>query len=323
MKVFETLLSNCYIPQVLETRREGEVGGATERDGLSGPPTERPDYRKKPLPLPQEKEPGQSENEPINLFQSISVFFQISQGRIEKLTSLLSKLSGTPLTMETSCKGLGLEPQRKEIPHDSRTKKLIEGLSEDPEDHPDGFISIIERHDARLKKAYLLHEATRDIVQQKWIEGTALEDIGKLLQSWAPEPYWNKPVPKGVIQALLNTAPNSQVWAPIDLSNCIFRYTEVTDSIDDLVRAFKNLGTLEGPTSQDPKITPVDGSDLTITFPKMRTLHEIRRDWLSDEELRLAIPEGETTRHCLTHAPRHSWKLMVEFFLALNTNVGS
>jgi len=57
----------------------------------------------------------------------------------------------------------------------------------------------------------------------------------------------------------------------------------------------------------------------------MRSLHEIRRDWLSDEELWLAIPEGETNRHssCLTHAPRHSKKSMVEFFLALNTNVGS
>jgi len=55
----------------------------------------------------------------------------------------------------------------------------------------------------------------------------------------------------------------------------------------------------------------------------MRTLHDTRRDWLSDEELWLAIPEGASTRHCLTHDPRHSWKLMVEFFLALNTNVGS
>jgi len=55
----------------------------------------------------------------------------------------------------------------------------------------------------------------------------------------------------------------------------------------------------------------------------MRSLHEIRRDWLSDEELWLAIPEGETQRHCLTNVPRHSWKLMVEFFLALNTNIGS
>jgi len=55
----------------------------------------------------------------------------------------------------------------------------------------------------------------------------------------------------------------------------------------------------------------------------MRSLHEIRRDWLSDEELWLAIPEGETQRHCLTHVPRHSSKLMVEFFLALNTNIGS
>jgi len=83
-------------------------------------------------------------------------------------------MSGTPLTTEMTCKWLDLEPQIKEIPHDSRTKKLIDGLSEDPEDHPDRFISIIERHNACLKKAHLLHEATLDIIKQKWIEGTVL-----------------------------------------------------------------------------------------------------------------------------------------------------
>jgi len=130
-------------------------------------------------------------------------------------------------------------------------------------------------------------------------------------------------MPKGMTQALLGIAPNSQVWAPTDLSNCIFRNTEAADSSDDLVRALKSLGITEGPTSQDQKITPVEGSDLVRIFPRMRSLHEIRRDWLSNEELWLAIPEGETKRHCLTHAPRHSWKLMVEFFLAVNTNIGS
>jgi len=244
--------------------------------------------------------------------------------------------------MEMTINRLGLEPQSKEISHDSQTKKLINGLSEDPEDHSAGFIVIIERHNARLKKAHLLHEATRDIIQQKWIEGTTLEDIGKFLQSWAPEPYRNKPMPTGMILALLkrdnvvywktngkinndlhNTTPNFQTWAPIDLSNCIFRNTEATDSIEDVVRAVGNLGTSEEPTLQDSKTTPVDGSDPTRTFPRMRSLHDIRRDWLSDEELWLAIPEGEPTRHCLAHAPRHSWKLVVEFFLALNTNVGS
>jgi len=69
--------------------------------------------------------------------------------------------------MEMTCKWLDLEPQTEEIPHDSRTKKLIDCLSEDPEDHPDGFISTIERHNAGLKKAHLLHEATSDIIQQK------------------------------------------------------------------------------------------------------------------------------------------------------------
>ena len=55
----------------------------------------------------------------------------------------------------------------------------------------------------------------------------------------------------------------------------------------------------------------------------MRSLHDTRRDWLSDEKLWLAILEGETQTQCLTHAPRHSWKLMVKCFLALNANIGS
>ena len=90
-----------------------------------------------------------------------------------------------------------------------------------------------------------------------------------------------------------------------------------------MVRALGKLGTSEEPTLPDSKATPLDGLDLTHTFPSMRTLHNIRKDWLSDEELWVVIPEGATARQCLTHVPRHSWKLMVEFFLALNTNVGS
>jgi len=129
-------------------------------------------------------------------------------------------------------------------------------------------------------------------------------------------------MPRGMIQALLHIAPNSQAWTTIDLSTCNFRDTEATDS-NDVVRAIGNLGTSEDSTLQDPKISPVDESELTRTFPRMRALHDTRRDWLSDEELWLAIPKGATARHCLTHAPRHSWKLMVNFFLALNTNVGS
>jgi len=194
---------------------------------------------------------------------------------------------------------------------------------EDPVDDPTEFIPIIEEHNARLEKAHLLLEATQDIIQQRWEEGTTLEDIGKFLQSWVPEPYRNKPMPKGMLQALLNIVPNSQSWTPIDLSNCISRNTEATDSMEDVVRAVGNLGTSGDPTLQEPEISPANETNPLRSFPRMRTLHDSRRDWLSEEELWLAIPEGETTRHCLTHAPRISWKLMVEFFLALNANVGS
>jgi len=201
---------------------------------------------------------------------------------------------------------------------------LIEGLNEDPEDNLAGFIPIIALHIARLKKAHLLHAATSAIIQKKWEEGTDLGDIGKFLQIWAPEPYKDKTMPRGMIQALLGTAPNSQIWAPSDLSDCVFRNTEATDAVDELVRSLNSLGTLDGSTAQEPiKETSEGGPDLLRTFPRMRSLHDTRRDWLLDEELWLAILEGETQRQCLTHAPRHSWKLMVEFFLALNTNIGS
>jgi len=185
-KAPDTLLSNRYAPQALETRGEGEAGGSTEPDGVSAPPTEKADHKE--VPLPEDKGTGQPDNEHSNLPQSILAFLHLSRGRIEELKSLLSELSGTPLTMEMTINWLGLEPQCTEISLDSQTKKLIDGLSEDPEDHLAGFIPIIERHNARLKKAHLLHEVTRDIIQQKWIEGTTLEDIGKFLQSWAPEP---------------------------------------------------------------------------------------------------------------------------------------
>ena len=49
----------------------------------------------------------------------------------------MSKMSGTPTTIEMTCTWLDLEPQMKEIPYDSITKNLIDSLTEDPEDNPD------------------------------------------------------------------------------------------------------------------------------------------------------------------------------------------
>ena len=144
------------------------------------------------------------------------------------------------------------------------------------------FIPIIDKHNARLVKAHLLHAATRPTIEQKWAEGATLKDIGKFLYSWAPEPYRNKPMPKGMVQALLLIAPNSQTWNPRDLSNYTIRNAEATDSIVDIVRALGKLVTSEEPTMPDSKTTPSDGLDPKRTFPNMRTLLNIRKDWLSD-----------------------------------------
>ena len=69
-----------------------------------------------------------------------------------------------------TCTWLSLDFQIKVVPQDSHIK-LIDCISEDPEDHPASFIPIIEKHNARLAHAHLLHEATRHIVEKKWAEG--------------------------------------------------------------------------------------------------------------------------------------------------------
>jgi len=171
LTILDTLLTNRPNPQAPETRGEGEVGGAEDPDG--GPPLEKVVHRQTP---PAEVGLGQSENENPNFPQTMLTFLQLSQGRMEELTSLLSELLGTPLTTEMTCTWLGLDSQSKAIPHDSHIK-LIEGLSEDPEDHPVSFVPIIERHNARFEKAYLLHEATRPTIEQKWAKGVTLKDI--------------------------------------------------------------------------------------------------------------------------------------------------
>ena len=116
----------------------------------------------------------------------MSTFLRLSQGRVEEVTNLLSELIGTPLTTEMTCAWLNLDFQSKVVPPESHTK-IIDCISEDPEDHPASFIPIIEKHNSRLTQAHLLHTATRPTVEQKWAEGVTLKDIGKLLYSWAPE----------------------------------------------------------------------------------------------------------------------------------------
>ena len=98
LEILETPLTNRLTPQAPETRGEDGKGGCVEIDG--SPSYDKADHRQTPL---DEKGVGQSENKHTKLSQTISTFLHLSQGRIEELTSLLSQLSGTPLTTEMTC----------------------------------------------------------------------------------------------------------------------------------------------------------------------------------------------------------------------------
>ena len=169
-------------------------------------------------PQDPEEQPGQPTGGLPILLHLIPIYLQLSQGRIDDLTGLLSELSGTLVSIDMISKWLDLEPLAPNTPHEVRTEDLIECLTEDPEDKSTLFIPTIELHIARLKKAHFLSSETLDIIQHKWEGGTDRADIGKFLQAWALEPYRDKPMPRGMLQALLRIAPTNQGWSPTDLS---------------------------------------------------------------------------------------------------------
>jgi len=112
---------------VLETEKGEDSGGTIEGSGESAPPTRMEDERV--WSFLQVGKSHQFLGEPINLLQSISVFFHLSQGRIEELTGILSEMSGTPITMEMTCQWLDLDPEMKEIPYDRDYNTVHEHLS--------------------------------------------------------------------------------------------------------------------------------------------------------------------------------------------------
>jgi len=110
------LNAHVTTPQDPEANSIKDGGGGTEGSGENTTSTTREDEKERPLrPEEQLRQPPE---EPTTLLQSIPIFFQLSQGRIEDLICLLSELSGTLITTEMTCKWLDLEPQTKEIPYD-------------------------------------------------------------------------------------------------------------------------------------------------------------------------------------------------------------
>jgi len=109
LRIMDILPTNCPDLQVLETRGEGEAAEAEE-------PGEDPLLEQVQNSPTVDLEPGYLEDENTNFPQTMLTLLQLSQGRVEELTSLLSELSGTPLTTETTCKWLGLDSQSKAIP---------------------------------------------------------------------------------------------------------------------------------------------------------------------------------------------------------------
>jgi len=75
---------------------------------------------------------------------------------------------------------------------------------------------------------------------------------------------------RGMVHALLETAPTNQNWSLADLTDCIFRNTEATDEVKNLVQKLNNMGKPWDSKAKTPtEETPRAGINYTCIFPKI------------------------------------------------------
>jgi len=73
-----------------------------------------------------------------------------------------------------------------------------------------------------------------------------------------------------MVHALLEIAPTHQNWCLADLTDCIFRNTEATDEVKNLVQKLNNMGKPGDSKAKTPtEETPRAGISHTRIFPKI------------------------------------------------------
>ena len=169
----------------------------------------------------------------------IRQFHDLSEGNIESIGLLFSEMARQPLPPQVICKILGMNEEDVKAafeagkPPTANLAMLEDAVlkSVDPGDTLDMYEPVFKRHIERFKNSASIMQALRPSLKEFWskVDGSTAK-IEKFFADLAPEPQKGKPMPEGMINALLRIDAGVTRCEQEDFLGCFERNLDISDT---------------------------------------------------------------------------------------------
>uniref|UniRef100_A0A7S0HVA2 Uncharacterized protein n=1 Tax=Hanusia phi TaxID=3032 RepID=A0A7S0HVA2_9CRYP len=167
-------------------------------------------------------------------------FYNLSEGHIEYINHLFSEMAGQMIPPPTVFELLGVDPKSfaGKVPIATK-EQFVNAIhkSIDDSDTVDQYKKVLNNQTTRLSHAKKVLGEIKDTVNSFHQKvGGDLAKIEGLFCSMAPEPNTGKPMPPGMVNALLRVSPEAKTCSAEELLACFERNLDPSDTSEELIK---------------------------------------------------------------------------------------
>ena len=261
----------------------------------------------------------------------VTNFHELSKGSIQDTGLLLSEIAQYPLPPAVIRRILGMVEDEVTGPSPCQVDKslLLRAILQSEEViTPQWYIEPLERHIQRYRHVAAVMAMIGPEVKA-WHEHNDgdLKTIGLLLADMSPAPDTGNPLPRGIVQRLLNIGKDEQKCPWLQFEQFFTKSLSMQDSAHSISQLLASSITCMGTRTLDENGS-TDSTGTTQADERIRCSgsgvakwRTVLREWLMEEEEFEAIPDIATLwEDPTTTFPRRAWIRTRDFFEALNTN---
>mmetsp|Transcript_32966 Transcript_32966/g.83181 ORF Transcript_32966/g.83181 Transcript_32966/m.83181 type:complete len:198 (-) Transcript_32966:152-745(-) len=171
----------------------------------------------------------------------LDTFYSLTNGNLEPIGLLFSELAGQPVPPNTLLELLDIgeealkKAQENKTPPVATKTQLMDAVAKsvDPEDAVDTYKKAFTTHVNRLQNASkVMTEITPALTKLHESHKGDLAKIEAFFCELAPEPHKGKPMPPGMINALLRIPPSNTTCTVQEFLSCMERNMDPGDKAE-------------------------------------------------------------------------------------------
>jgi len=175
--------------------------------------------------------------------EDMKIFYGLSKGAIEPIGILFSELAGSPMPPAVIMQVLSITEdqlkvaQEKQVAPTASLTQFEDAMKAavDEDDDINNYSVVLKKHIHRMKVAESVITTLRPKMTEfhTKIDGS-LAKIEALFADMAPEPQKGKPMPPGMINALLRVPKDAAKCTVDDFVDCFQRNLDATDTAEKI-----------------------------------------------------------------------------------------